>query len=154
MEVEISDMPKEEPGKHPLLSRAQYAAQLAGHSLFFQVMSGLSENPVRVVLHDKYSGIQKLLTITLEERLLPQAVIQTAPTPVEKPVVKRVKIVQLPPISQPVPTPTPPPSPRQLTPSPPAPRLNTPGASLAPPRPAAALTPPPTSMFKVPGVKK
>lgn len=71
MKVTISDLPSAEPGKHPLLSQAQYAAQLAGSSLFFQVMSGLSENPVRVILHDKFSGEKRLLVIETAKELSP-----------------------------------------------------------------------------------
>lgn len=69
MKVTISDLESAPAGKHPLLSQAQYAAQLAGSSLFFQVMSGLSENPVRIILHDKFSGERKLLVIETAKEL-------------------------------------------------------------------------------------
>ena len=71
MKVTITELEGAPAGKHPLLSQAQYAAQLAGSSLFFQVMSGLSENPVRVILHDKFSGERKLLVIETAKELSP-----------------------------------------------------------------------------------
>lgn len=78
MKITLEELPKSIKG-HPLLESPQYAAQLAGHSLFFQVMSGLGENPVRVILHDKFSGERKLLVIECEGKLSKAAVEANTP---------------------------------------------------------------------------
>lgn len=63
MKATIEDYKSVKPGSHTLHESPQYAAQLAGGGLFFQVMSGLTENPIRIILHDRFSGQRKLLTI-------------------------------------------------------------------------------------------
>jgi len=78
MKITLEELPKSIKG-HPLLESPQYAAQLAGHSLFFQVMSGLGDNPVRVILHDKFSGERKLLVIECEGKLDKVAVEANTP---------------------------------------------------------------------------
>ena len=71
MKVILAELPDAPPGQHPLLSQAQYAAQLAGSSLFFQVMSRIDENPVKVILHDRNSGKKQLLTIETSREVTP-----------------------------------------------------------------------------------
>lgn len=69
MEVHIEDLEDETPGKNPLMLQSQYVSQLAGSGVYFQVKSSLTENPVRVVLHDRFSGKRKLLVITASANL-------------------------------------------------------------------------------------
>lgn len=64
MQIDVKELPEVEPGRNPLLVSHQYAAQLAGSSIFFQVVSGLSEHPVRIIVHDRLSGERSELTIT------------------------------------------------------------------------------------------
>ena len=155
MKVTITELESAPAGKHPLLSQAQYAAQLAGSSLFFQVMSGLSENPVRVILHDKFSGERKLLVIETAKELSPHLktvdfsqIKEVALSGISEkaPPVPQVKPVS-PPSLSPSPSPKVPPAPK-LVPSGgvPAPKpLDTPkvvsGGSLL--KPPVKLTVPP-----------
>jgi hypothetical protein len=73
MKATIEDFPNVPPKDHTLLHSPHYAAQLAGSSLFFQVMTGLRENPVKIILHDRFSGERKLLTIETSEKLVKPA---------------------------------------------------------------------------------
>jgi len=76
MRVTVEDYTPVTPNTHTLKESPQYAAQLAGGSVFFQVLSKLDENPVRVVLHDKKTGQRKLLII---ERMAERAITVTKP---------------------------------------------------------------------------
>jgi hypothetical protein len=164
MKVTITDLESAPAGKHPLLSQAQYAAQLAGSSLFFQVMSGLSENPVKVILHDKFSGERKLLVIETAKELSAHLktvdfsqIKEVAISEVSKkvppaPVVKPVSTPSLSPGLSPKVAPAP-----KLVPSGgiPAPKpLDTPKVSSAPSplKPAVKLTVPPLKVS--PSLKK
>jgi hypothetical protein len=103
MKVLVESIANSTPGKNPLLETPQYAAQLAGSSIFFQVISKLDEHPVRVILHDKYSGERLKLTIersgefkpiekvvvekpqpTITKVIVPVSVTPTAPPPALK----------------------------------------------------------------------
>jgi hypothetical protein len=130
MEITLTDLPDSEPGKHPLLSSPQYAAQLAGGSVFFQVMSGLTENPVRVILHDKFSGKRKLLLIEAARELNPLL------RSIDPSVIKEVQMPRPSEMAPPAPTAplkakaVPTPSPAKTTS--PAPKAVASGASLKP----------------------
>lgn len=90
MKISVTELPDVQPKQNPLLSSPQYACQLAGSSLFFLVMSGLTENPVKVILHDKFSGKRQLLTIETAKELT--AVI-APPPPVKQPLIRKVERV-------------------------------------------------------------
>ena len=63
MKITISELPSVAPQTNPLLVQAQFVSQLAASGVFFQVLSGLTEVPVKVCLHDKVSGERRLLVI-------------------------------------------------------------------------------------------
>lgn len=63
MKITVSELPAVAPQANPLLVQAQFVSQLAASGVFFQVLSGLTEVPVKVCLHDKISGERRLLII-------------------------------------------------------------------------------------------
>jgi hypothetical protein len=63
MKITVSELPSVAPQSNPLLVQAQFVSQLAASGVFFQVLSGLTEVPVKVCLHDKISGERRLLII-------------------------------------------------------------------------------------------
>ena len=141
MHIEIIDWEDVPKGTHPLHASPQYAANLAGGSLFFQVMSGLTENPVKIILHDRFSGKRKVLIVETARELSPllksedpkvQAEVRKVSLPREAPpaaVVKPAPKV----ISTPQVAPKAPPAPK-LVPSggAPAPKLVPSGGAPAP----------------------
>lgn len=145
MEIEIIDMPEVEPKKHPLLVESKFPANILGKALFVQLISGLNENPVRFVLHDRFSGMRKMV------------VVKVADTIVETPMEKAHKAFekaaeQIREVSAPMPVSAPaamvPRSPKVI----PSPTL----APKAPPAPTAVVSrvsaPPPTApKLSVPG---
>jgi hypothetical protein len=96
MKATIEDYKSVKPGSHTLHESPQYAAQLAGGGLFFQVMSGLTENPIRIILHDRFSGQRKLLTIECDSPT------RRASDPPVQQVVKSVQLSKNAPPSPPV----------------------------------------------------
>ena len=84
MEVVITDLPNVPEKTHPLLVESKFPANILGSYLFVQLVSSLSENPVKFILHDKMSGKRKLFTVTCKEeaKIVPEV----------KPVPQLVKI--------------------------------------------------------------
>lgn len=152
MEVTIQDLPEVGPNKNPLLVQAQFVSQLAGSGVFFQVVSSLSENPVRVILHDRISGKRKLLII---EAAMKMEKVAAAPVQQAEPKgsVKMVTLYQGDPLAPPKATPmkekivpvAPKPVPEQVLPqvTPPPVGLKVPAAPKIPQ--IVQLSPPPTT---------
>lgn len=150
MEIEIIDMPEVEPKKHPLLVESKFPANILGKALFVQLISGLSENPVRFVLHDKFSGIRKMIVVKVADTII-ETPIEKAHKAFEKaaeqirevsapiPVSASAAVVPRSPKVIPSPTLTPktPPAPtavvsRVSAPPPTAPKLSVPGKPPSP----------------------
>ena len=98
MKITIEDLSDVPAKTNTLLHSPQYAAQLAGSSLFFQVMTGLCENPVKVILHDKFSGKRMLLTIETATALTKKPELKPEIKQVQ-PLVKVVEAVDAPKIA-------------------------------------------------------
>ena len=162
MKVEISEIPVATPGSHPLLTSPQYAANLAGSSIFFQVMSGIDEHPVRVILHDKWSGERMQLVIQREGDFKPigsppEKLPKLAAVSTVKPA-SLIQRVDVPAMAPPAPQVLPPPVPR-VAPSPavspsPAQKLVPPGGAPAVRTPAPSSPSPSPKLAVPPSIPK
>lgn len=67
MKIRIEEMPAATAGAHVLHTNPRYPAQYAGNAVFTQVITGLDENPVKIVVHDRTSGDRMLVVIEKDE---------------------------------------------------------------------------------------
>lgn len=151
-------MPKTEEGKNPFLVSAHFVSQLAGSGVFFQVMSGLTENPVRVIIHDRLTGERKMLIIEVSPRFQSAAAVpmntQQTPTSSKPPKVSEVSLYQ----GDPLAPPEPPPLEKEVKVSLPPSSAAIPRATAAPSLAGMKLPPkkttPPPAMAVMPTIPK
>lgn len=91
MKVTVEDYKGAKPNGHPLFESGRSPAQFAGHFLFVQVLTDLSESPVKLILHDRLTGVRKLLTVEQEAVDLEMKALEDAARAREKEVTPVVK---------------------------------------------------------------
>ena len=136
MKVTVTKLPETAPRSHPLHLNSKQPSQFAGHFLFTQVISGLTETPVKIILHDRLTGKRTMLEIEQEDDDI--VVVE----PIDESSLKEVEIAAVPRLVVAVPSraaaPTPSPTPRPPPSAPPAPKA-VPTVAKAP-APSPSLT--------------
>lgn len=66
MKIEVEEMPSAQRNVNPLIADPRYPCHFIGHEMFLQVVSSITEGPVKIILHDRATGVRKMLTVVQE----------------------------------------------------------------------------------------